>query len=288
MRLATLQTPNGPHAAIRAGDDYVDLPATDPSMPASVRKLLEGGHEMLQKARRAADSPKAVRVPVAGARLHAPVHDPAKIICLGLNYRDHAIESGQAIPEEPVLFSKYATALIGHGESIVLPKVSNKVDYEAELVIVVGKKGRHISKERALEYVAGYAVGHDVSARDWQFKGETKQWISGKTFDTFAPIGPELVTADEVRDPHALGIRLRINGKTLQDSSTAQLIFQVPAILAYISQILTLEPGDLIFTGTPPGVGAARKPPVWLQPGDVVEVEIDGLGILRNACVAEA
>lgn len=288
MRLATLNTAGGPHAAVRIGEHYVDLPASDPSLPASVRQLLEGGSAILQRAKQAAEGPRAVRVPVASARLHAPIHDPAKIICLGLNYRDHAIEANQAIPEEPVLFGKYATALIGHGEAIVLPKVSNKVDYEAEFVIVVGKKGRHIPKERALEHVAGYTVGHDVSARDWQFKGETKQWMSGKTFDTFAPVGPELVTADEVPDPHALGIRLRINGQTLQDSNTNQLIFQAPHILAYISQILTLEAGDLIFTGTPPGVGAARKPPVWLKPGDVVEVEIDGLGTLRNPCVAEA
>src|SRR5262249_633236 len=158
--------------------------------------------------------------------------------------RDHAIESGKAIPAEPVLFSKYATALIGHGEAIVIPKVSHRVDYEAELVIVIGKKGRYISKGKALDYVAGYCVGHDVSARDWQFKGETKQWLSGKTFDSFAPLGPELVTADEVPDAHNLPIRLRLNGQTMQQSNTKQLIFGVAEILAYISQILTLQPGD--------------------------------------------
>jgi 2-keto-4-pentenoate hydratase/2-oxohepta-3-ene-1,7-dioic acid hydratase in catechol pathway len=265
----------------------VDLPATDPTLPSTVRGMLDAGPVVLQRAKQVAERPQAWRVPAATANLHAPVHDPAKIICLGLNYRDHAIEAGQAIPTEPILFSKFTTSLIGHGESIVLPKVAAKVDYEAELVVIVGKKGRHIPSDKALEYVAGYAVGHDVSARDWQFKGEAKQWLSGKTFDTFAPIGPELVTSDEVPDPHALGIRLRINGQTLQDSSTSQLIFGVPEMIAYISQILTLEPGDVIFTGTPPGVGAARKPPVWLKPGDVVEVEIDRLGTLRNPCVAE-
>ena len=196
-----------------------------------------------------------------------------------------AAESGVPVPTEPVLFSKYPSALIGHGAPIVLPKVSQEVDYEAELVIVIGRKGRHIPQQRAREYVGGYAVGHDVSARDWQLNKPGKQWMAGKNFDTFAPIGPALVTVDEVPDPHNLGIRLRLNGKTMQDSNTGQMIFRVDEIVSYLSQIFTLEPGDLIFTGTPPGVGMARKPPVWLQPGDVVEVEIDGLGTLRNSVV---
>ena len=151
----------------------------------------------------------------------------------------------------------------------------------------MGKRGRHLTEATALRHVAGYTVGHDVSARDWQLKKDGKQWMVGKTFDTFAPIGPELVTADEVADPHALGIRLRLNGQTMQDSNTRQMVFGVGATLAYLSQVFTLEPGDLIFTGTPPGVGFARKPPVYLKDGDVVEVEIDGLGVLRNPVVAE-
>ena len=149
-------------------------------------------------------------------------------------------------------------------------------------MVVIGRRGHRIPRERAMEYVAGYTVGHDVSARDWQLNKPGKQWMAGKTFDTFAPVGPALVTADEVADPHDLGIRLRLNGETMQDSNTGQLIFRVDEVIAYLSQIVTLEPGDLIFTGTPPGVGMARKPPVWLKPGDVVEVEIDGLGTLRN------
>ena len=164
-----------------------------------------------------------------------------------------------AIPREPVLFSKYPTALIGHGEPIVAPPVSTKVDYEAELVIVVGKGGRHIPEAQALDHVAGYTVGHDVSARDWQLEKDGKQWMVGKTFDTFAPVGPNLVTADEVPDPHKLGIRLRLNGKTMQDSNTEQMIFSVAQLVAYLSLVFTLEPGDLIFTGTPPGVGLARS-----------------------------
>lgn len=287
MRFATLDTPAGPRAVVRAGERYIDLAATDPGLPTNMRALLDGGDAAMAAARRAATSSKAVSTAAAEARYHAPVTDPHKIICLGLNYRDHALESGKAIPAEPVLFAKFATCLIGHGQSIVAPRVSQRVDYEAELVIVIGKTGRHISKEQAFGFVAGYAVGHDVSARDWQFKGETKQWLSGKVFDTFGPVGPELVTVDEAPDPHHLPIRLRLNGKVMQDSNTSQLIFGVPEILAYVSQILTLEPGDLIFTGTPPGVGDARKPPVYLKPGDVAEVEIEGLGVLRNPVVAE-
>jgi 2-keto-4-pentenoate hydratase/2-oxohepta-3-ene-1,7-dioic acid hydratase in catechol pathway len=188
-------------------------------------------------------------------------------------------------PPEPVLFSKYPTALIGHGAAIVLPPESSQVDYEAELVVVIGRQGRRIPREHAMEYVGGYAVGHDVSARDWQLNKPGKQWMAGKTFDTFAPLGPEIVTPDEVPDPHSLGIRLRLNVQTMQDSNTEQLIFRVDQLIAYLSIIFTLEPGDLIFTGTPPGVGMARNPPVWLKPGDTVEVEIDSLGTLRNTVV---
>jgi 2-keto-4-pentenoate hydratase/2-oxohepta-3-ene-1,7-dioic acid hydratase in catechol pathway len=220
-------------------------------------------------------------------KLLPPVPDPPKIVCIGLNYRDHAAESGAAIPKEPILFSKYATALVGHEDSIVLPAVSSEVDYESELVIVVGRRGRPRSPVEAEGYIAGYTIGHDVSARDWQLKKEGKQWMVGKTFDTFAPCGPFLVTADEVRDPQNLAIRLRLNGQTMQDSNTRQMIFGPAELLAYLAQVFTLEPGDLIFTGTPPGVGFARKPPVFLKPGDVVEVEIEGLGILRNTAVAK-
>jgi 2-keto-4-pentenoate hydratase/2-oxohepta-3-ene-1,7-dioic acid hydratase in catechol pathway len=287
MRLATLKTASGPRVALQVADSFVDLSAAGPALPASVRGLLEAGPEALAAARRAADRISA-RLSADAVQFLPPVPDPAKIICLGLNYRDHAQETGRAIPAEPVLFAKYATTLIGHGDTIVLPKVSRRVDYEAELVVVVGRRGRHIAEADALSYVAGYTVGHDVSARDWQFKGEVKQWLPGKTFDTFAPTGPVLVTADEVPDPHALPIRLRLNGQLMQDSTTAQLIFNVPAIVSYLSQILTLEPGDLIFTGTPPGVGDARQPPVYLRDGDTVEVEIGGLGLLRNSVRQEA
>jgi|SRR5581483_11284979 len=285
MRLATIQTWAGPRAAVLVGEQYVDIHATDANLPASVRQLLEGGSSMLQAASHAAQRSDAVKYEAGKVKLFAPIPDPHKIICIGLNYRDHAEESGVPIPKEPILFSKYATALIGAGEAIVLPPVSQEVDYEAELVIVVGKKGRNIAAAEAREYVAGFAVGHDVSARDWQLKKDGKQWMVGKTFDTFAPCGPTLVTADEVPDPHSLRISLRLNGQSMQSSNTNQMIFKTEELLAYLSQIFTLEAGDLIFTGTPPGVGFARKPPVFLKGGDVVEVEIESLGVLRNPVV---
>jgi 2-keto-4-pentenoate hydratase/2-oxohepta-3-ene-1,7-dioic acid hydratase in catechol pathway len=286
MRWVTVATEAGPRACGDIGGEYVDVNAADPQMPATVRSLLNLGLDGQKKAWKSlARGP--VRHDPSRVRLLAPVPDPQKIICIGLNYRDHAAESGVPAPEEPILFSKYPSALIGHGEMIILPYVSQQVDYEAELVVVIGRSGRHIPRERAFEYVGGYAVGHDVSARDWQLNKPGKQWMAGKTFDTFAPVGPVLVTPDEVADPHKLGIRLRLNGQTMQESSTSQLIFGVDELIAYVSQIFTLEPGDLIFTGTPPGVGMARKPPVWLKPGDTVEVEIDQLGTLRNSVAAE-
>jgi 2-keto-4-pentenoate hydratase/2-oxohepta-3-ene-1,7-dioic acid hydratase in catechol pathway len=285
MRLATIQTADGPRAAVLSGTSYVDLHATRPDLPPGVRALLEGGPALLRAAEEAAGRPDAVRHPAERVRLLPPVPDPPKIVCIGLNYRDHAAESGAPIPAEPVLFSKFATALVGPEEPIVLPPVSKEVDYEAELVLVVGRKGRHLSAASAREYLAGYTVGHDVSARDWQLKKDGRQWLAGKTFDTFAPTGPWLVTADEVPDPHDLGIRLRLNGQTMQDSNTRQMIFRAGDLLAYISQVVTLQPGDLVFTGTPHGVGFTRRPPVFLKAGDVVEVEIDRLGVLRNPVV---
>jgi 2-keto-4-pentenoate hydratase/2-oxohepta-3-ene-1,7-dioic acid hydratase in catechol pathway len=285
MRLATIQTPAGPGPAVLAGNYLIDVHATEPSLPSSMRGLLTAGSAAMQRVALLAKREAAVRHPLKSVTFLPPVPDPDKIICIGLNYRDHAEETGAPIPRDPVLFSKFSTALIGPEGRIVLPPVSKKVDYEAELVIVVGKKGRFIPRESAMDYVAGYAVGHDVSARDWQLEKDGKQWLAGKTFDTFAPCGPYLVTADDVPDPHNLGIRLRLNGQTMQDSNTQQMIFRTEELISYVSQVVTLVPGDLIYTGTPPGVGIAREPKVWLKDGDVVEVEIDGLGLLRNSVV---
>ncbi len=221
-------------------------------------------------------------------QLLPPVTCPEKILCIGLNYLDHAIETGAEKPSLPVVFSKFNSALVGHGQDIVLPKISDKVDYEAELVVVIGKTVRHVDASEAMDAVFGYAVGHDVSSRDWQKGRPGGQWLVGKSFDTFAPLGPAVVTADEISDPGNLPIRLHINGETLQESKTDQLIFDIPALIAHLSKFMTLKPGDLIFTGTPSGVGDARTPPRYLAPGDRCVVEIDGIGRLENTCQAEA
>jgi len=218
-------------------------------------------------------------------RLGPAVPTPRKVICIGLNYRDHAAESGSPVPERPVVFSKFPTCIVGSGDPVLLPPTSEKVDYEAELAVVIGRRAKHVSRDRAYEYVLGYANFNDVSARDFQF-GDG-QWQRGKSCDTFGPIGPWIVMRDRVADPHRLSIALRLNGSTMQSSSTANMIFGVPELIAFISETITLEPGDIIATGTPPGVGFARKPPVFLKPGDVMEVEVEGLGVLRNPVVAD-
>ncbi|MDQ3162405.1 MAG: fumarylacetoacetate hydrolase family protein [Actinomycetota bacterium] len=213
-----------------------------------------------------------------------PIERPGKIVCVGMNYRDHAAEAGMEVPEQPVLFAKWPNGLIGPGEAIVLPPDPSQVDYEAELGVVIGLRARGLRTEDALDAVAGYVCVNDVSARDLQFADG--QWTRGKSLDTFCPVGPRLVPAAEVPDPQRLGIRCRVNGELLQDSSTAQMVFSVAEIVAFVSTWLTLEPGDLIATGTPAGVGFTREPPVYLRPGDEVTVEIDGLGALVNHVVA--
>ena len=215
-----------------------------------------------------------------------PIDRPEKIVCVGLNYRDHAEEQGTELPGAPLLFAKWPNALIGPGEPIVIPRVSEKVDYEAELGVVIGSRVRDISEENALEAVRGYLCLNDVSARDLQFADG--QWTRGKSPDTFCPVGPRLVPREEVADPQALSIRCVLNGEVMQDSTTANMIFTVAEIVAYASATMTLEPGDLIATGTPAGVGVFRKPPVLLQDGDEVTIEIEGLGALTNPVRAEA
>ncbi len=211
---------------------------------------------------------------------------PSKIVCVGLNYRDHAEEQGSEIPKAPLLFAKWPNALIGPGEPIVLPAESQQVDYEAELGVVIGRRTRGVSERDALDAVRGYICVNDVSARDLQFADG--QWTRGKSPDTFCPVGPRLVPREEIDDPQALAIRCTVNGEVLQDSSTAQMIFSVAEIIAYTSQIITLEPGDLIATGTPAGVGVFRDPKVLLQDGDEVSVEIEGLGTLTNPITKES
>jgi 2-keto-4-pentenoate hydratase/2-oxohepta-3-ene-1,7-dioic acid hydratase in catechol pathway len=223
-------------------------------------------------------------LPRSGVRLLAPVPRPGKIIAIGLNYRDHAAESKMPIPTSPIVFSKFTTAVVGPDQPVVLPPTSEKVDYEAELAVVIGRRARQVPAARAFDYVLGYMNLNDVSARDFQFADG--QWQRGKSCDTFAPMGPYIATTDEVADPHRLPIKLRLNGQTMQDSNTNQLIFGVPELIAFLSETITLEPGDVIATGTPPGVGFARTPPVFLKPGDVMEVEVEGLGVLSNPLAA--
>jgi len=216
---------------------------------------------------------------------HAPVPRPGKIICIGLNYRDHAAESNMPIPERPVVFSKFATCVVGPGEPVVIPTTSSQVDYEAELAVVIGRKAKNVSASRAYDYVLGYTAFNDVTARDFQFADG--QWQRGKSCDTFAPMGQTILTTDEVPDPHKLSIKLLLNGQTMQDSNTSQLIFGVPQLIEFITESITLEPGDVIATGTPPGVGFARKPPVFLRPGDSMEVLIEVIGGVGSVVAAE-
>ena len=210
----------------------------------------------------------------------APVPPPSKIVCVGRNYREHAEETGSAVPTEPQLFAKWSNALVGPGASIVHPTITEQLDYEAELTVVISRRARHVAIADALGFVYAYTCGNDVSARDLQF-GDT-QWTRGKALDTFAPMGPCLVTADEIPDPQNLGIRCVVSGETLQDSSTSEMLFSVAEIIAFTTEAITLERGDVIMTGTPPGVGAGHHPPSYLEPGDLVRVEIDRIGAIEN------
>ncbi|XP_065827345.1 fumarylacetoacetate hydrolase domain-containing protein 2-like [Oscarella lobularis] len=223
----------------------------------------------------------APEIPRADVRLKAPITNPEKVICIGMNYVDHCTEQNVPVPKEPVIFSKFASAITDPGSPVSLEETEN-LDFEVELVIVIGKTGKKISESDAMAHVAGYTVAHDVSARDWQMKKNGGQWLIGKTMDTYCPLGPAIVTTDGITDPHNLGIRCRLNGETVQDSNTNQLVHKTPAALAFISRFITLRPGDLILTGTPPGVGCFRKPPLWLKKGDVVEVEVDEIGCISN------
>jgi 2-keto-4-pentenoate hydratase/2-oxohepta-3-ene-1,7-dioic acid hydratase in catechol pathway len=222
---------------------------------------------------------------MADVHILPPVSDPPKIVCLGLNYRDHAEEARVPLPERPLLFSKPSTTIVGPEDPVVYPKSSTQVDYEVELAAIIGKRGKDISESDAFDHVAGYTVFNDISARDIQFAD--KQWFRGKSFDTFAPIGPCLVSRDQVSDPHNLKMELRVNGEIRQRSTTANMIFKIPQLIAFISNVMTLQPGDIIATGTPAGVGFYAKPEKrLLKPGDLMEAEIEGIGLLRNRVVS--
>ena len=227
----------------------------------------------------------ARKVPLAEAKLHAPLPNPPRVFAIGLNYRDHAIESGMAIPTTPVVFFKLATSVIGPGDAIVLPKNSTQPDYEAEFAFVIGKGGYRIPASAWRDHVYGYTIVNDVSARDVQFA--STQWSMSKSFPTFCPLGPTIVTADEIADPHQLAISLEIDGVQLQNSNTRELVFKIPDLIEYLSSITPLLPGDIVSTGTPPGVGLGRNPKRWLKPGETVTVTVEGLGSLTNPVVAE-
>lgn len=247
------------------------------------RKSLEVVTRSLAGALDPERAPKGLFTPLASARLRAPIARPNKITCVGLNYADHAHEQGIEPPETPVFFLKSVNTITGPGDPIVLPPNSDMIDYEAEFAVVIGKGGKNIPEEKVYEHVAGYMIMNDVTARDMQ-RGD-KQWFRGKSCDTFGPTGPWIVTRDEVPDPHHLKISLTVNGRTLQDSNTSNLVFKVPFLISYLSRSLTWEVGDLLSTGTPPGVGVFRKPPVFLKAGDSVSVTVERLGTLTNPVV---
>jgi 2-keto-4-pentenoate hydratase/2-oxohepta-3-ene-1,7-dioic acid hydratase in catechol pathway len=249
--------------------------------------IIAGGSDALTRVQRfLARCTAGEALDLDAVALSAPIPKPGKIICIGLNYRDHAEESRLALPEVPTVFAKYPNTVTGHRHPIVLPRNSVKPDYEAEFAVVIGEGGRHIAEADWRDHVFGYTIVNDVSARDFQM--QTSQWTMGKTFDTFAPMGPLVTTADEIEDPHALSISLAINGEVMQNSNTSNLVFGVPKLIAFLSSVMTLSPGDIISTGTPAGVGFAQKPPRWLKPGDEVAIEVAGLGRLVNPVIAEA
>lgn len=285
MKLLMFERVGGPpEAGVLAAGDSEIIPLAQAGF-SCIYSIIQGGATSLATVKAFAAQSSA-RVALDSVRILAPIHRPPKFICIGLNYRDHAIESGMAIPEIPTVFNKFPNAVIGNGDNIVLPKMSEQPDYEAEFAFIIGKTGKHIKGEDWRDYVFGYTNVNDVSARDVQLKG-TSQWLMGKTFDTFAPMGPYIVTADEVPDPHNLNVKFTLNGQVLQNSSTKELIFNIPQLLEFLSKVFTLEPGDVVSTGTPPGVGFARKPPVLLKAGDHCIVEVEGLGQLHNPVVAE-
>ena len=225
--------------------------------------------------------PESIRLQLENLKFSAPIENPSKIVCVGLNYRDHCEETGTPIPEKPIFFCKFPSSIIGPDDAVSWPpKSSSQVDYEAELAVVIKKKCKGIPPEQAGDYIAGYTMLNDISARDAQFADG--QWIRGKSFDTFCPFGPYIVTSDEAGDANNLFIRCRLNGELVQDSNTNKMIFKIPELLSYLSQTITLEPGDILSTGTPHGVGFTRKPPLYLKPGDQMEVEIENLGVLKN------
>ncbi|MGH7780436.1 MAG: fumarylacetoacetate hydrolase family protein [Candidatus Binataceae bacterium] len=284
MRLVTYSDGTNTKLGVVKNDGVIDLGKHIAGLPSGMIGLITEWARIRPRAVELAEKLPA-DAPLASVHLLAPVPRPGKIFAIGLNYADHIKESGQPTPRHQTWFTKAVTSVNGPFDPILLPAASALIDYEAELVVIIGRRCKHVSKERAHEVVFGYAAGNDVSVRDWQMR--SGQWVIGKSFDTHAPIGPWIVTADELGDPHTLGIRCLVNGELRQNSNTKNLVFGVFDEIAYLTQAMTLEPGDVLFTGTPGGVGAASKPPRWLKEGDRVRVEIDGIGAIEASMKSE-
>ncbi len=284
MKLATFSYGGTTRVGVVDGEEVVDLAAAGPDLPTEMTALLAAGDDALLKVRNLAQG-GAGRIPLADVRLEAPVLRPPEFLAIGLNYADHIEESGMEKAAFPMFFNKQSSCVTGPAGAIHLPRVSAALDYEGELGFVIGRRARHVPAERALEFIAGFLVVDDVSVRDWQFKAPTM--TLGKSFDTHGPIGPWIVTPDEVGDPHALDLRTWVNGELRQESNTRHLVFNCFEQLETLSTVCTLEPGTVVATGTPGGVGVAAKPPVFLVAGDVVRIEISGIGEIENTVIAE-
>ena len=281
MRFVAFKKGGEARLGVNTDKGLVDLSLVDKTIPKDLKALLAQGKGAVAKAGRAAKKAPASAIVKGKVSYLPPVQAPGKILCIGLNYKDHAAEAGLKIPTFPVVFARFPNSIVGNGQAIVRPKVSKHFDYEAELVAVIGKKARNVKKSEALDYVAGYTVGNEGSIRDYQMK--TSQWIMGKSVDQTGSMGPEFVTADELpKGGKGLAIKCRLNGKTLQDSNTKEMIFDTQTLIYEIAKVITLEPGDCIFTGTPAGVGFVMKPPVLMKGGDVCEIEIENICILTN------
>ncbi len=286
MRLVSFKRGREAAIGVRGSAGLVDLSVAVPELPRDMIDLLTAGKGAMAKTARAAHRPPENAVVKGRVSYLPPIANPGKIICVGLNYSDHAAEANLNPPDYPVLFMRTPASFVGHRQPLICPKMSTHFDYEAELVVVIGKAGRHIAKSRALDHVAGYTVANEGSVRDFQMR--TSQWTIGKNFDSSGAIGPEIVTPDELpKGAKGLKIECRLNGDVLQSSTTAAMIFDVATLIKEASTIFKLEPGDIIVTGTPAGVGFVRKPPIFMKPGDTCEIEIEGVGVLSNPVKAE-
>jgi 2-keto-4-pentenoate hydratase/2-oxohepta-3-ene-1,7-dioic acid hydratase in catechol pathway len=283
MKLATFTQDDVTRIGVVDGDAIVDLAAAAPDLPRDMLGFLEAGSEALHAARAALDG--GPRLPLADVRLEAPIARPPKFLAIGLNYADHVAESGRDVPEHPTVFNKQSTCVAGPTDPVHVPRASHVLDYEGELGFVIGRRCRHVSRDDAADVIAGYLVVNDVTVRDWQLRVHT--WTMGKSFDTHGPIGPWIVTADEIPDPHQLRLRTWVNDELRQESNTKELIFDCFTLVEHLSTAFTLEPGDIVATGTPAGVGIGSKPPKLLVAGDVVRIEIEGVGQIENPVIAE-